>query len=94
MYRYRIQKQVLPVGAAADLDCFSGTSLLFSRILAPFFHVPSSLSSHLNSFQLVLAHLTLVVLVQVLFQPSRMTQLQTFFDDSIELPFHWVMVIL
>ena len=51
MYCYGIHKQVLPIGAVVDLHHLSGTSELFSQILAPFFHVPfiSCFSSQLLS---------------------------------------------
>ena len=77
MYRYRIQKQVLPIGAAADLHRFPGTPLLFSRILAPFFYVPfiSFFSSQLLSTRVGSLHFSCTC--PSLFQPSRMTQLQT-----------------
>ena len=84
----------MPIGAAADLHRFSGTSLLFSRpILAPFFHVPfiSFFSSQLLSTSVGSLHFscTCSIAVSVRLDDS----VANFFDDSIELPFHWIMVI-
>ena len=86
MYRYRIQKQVLPLGAAADLHHLSGTFELLSRFLAPFLHCPfiSSFSSQLL--------VTSVAPVQFFLSLVKVTQLKTFLFTSVELPFHWIMV--
>ena len=86
MYRYRIQKQVLPLGAAADLHHLSGTFELLSQFLAPFLHCPfiSSFSSQLL--------VTSVAPVQFFLSLVKVTQLKTFLFTSVELPFHWIMV--
>ena len=92
MYRFRIQKQVLPKGVAADLHRLSGTSLLFSRILAPFLHYPliSFFSFHVFSIRVDPLHLSYTC--PIFSQPSRSDSVGNFFDDLIELPFHWIMV--
>ena len=46
------------------------------------------LSSPLNSFELVLAHLASVPPVQFFLSPVEVTQLQTFLFRPVELPFH------
>ena len=60
-------------------------SLLISLSLSLF-------SSPLNSFQLVLTHLTSVPPVQFFLSPVEVTQLQTFLFSPVELPFHSIMV--
>ena len=52
----------------------------------------SHLPSPLNSFQLVLTHLTSVPPVQFFLSPVEVTQLQTFLLTPVELPFHSIMV--
>ena len=57
---YRIQKQVLPIGAPADFHHLCGTCELLSQILAPFFHFPfiSFFSSQLLSTRVGSLHLS------------------------------------
>ena len=91
MYRYRIQKQVLPIGAAAHLHHLSGTSDLLSQILAPFFHFPFiSFSSQPLSTRVDSLHLSCTVIFFL--SPVEVTQLHTFLFSSVELPFDWIMV--
>ena len=75
------------------------TSIICPELLSScfkFWHrsstVLSSLSSHLNSFQLLLTHWTSVAPVQFLLSPIEVTWLQTFLFSSIALPFHWITV--
>ena len=82
------------MGAAADLHHLSRTSLLFSRILAPLFQVPfiSFLSSQLLSTRVGSLHCNCTSPVFVSAQSDD--SVANFFDDSIELPFHWIMAII
>ena len=92
MYRYSIQKQVLPIRAAADFYCLSGTSELLSRILAPFLHCPLISFFFFHFFSTRVDSLHLSCTCPIFLSPVEVTQLQTFLFTSVDLPFHWFMI--
>ena len=79
-----------------DLHHLPGTSELLSQILAPFFGFPfiSFFSSQLLSTRVDSLHLSCIspIFVSTIFNPIEVTQLQTFLFNSVESPFHWIMV--